>query len=164
MAGVILDTGTKSRFPHHFHIKIRPPGDPLGLQKLVLTLKIFHPLFQLNQDIFRRFFHLLLGHNIMRCRENGHMTKLCPHLSCHRIDLLDPIHLITEKLDPECFITRIRRIHFQYVPTDTESSPLKVHVVAVVLDIDQFMDHLIPVLDHTRPQGDHHLLVIDRAS
>ena len=34
---------------------------------------------------------------------------------------------------------------------------MEIHLVAVILDIDQFFDHIIPVLLHPRAQRDHHI-------
>ena len=45
-----------------------------------------------------------------------------------------------------------------------EASALEIHLISRILDVDQLMDHLIPVLLHSRAQGDHHVLIIDRAS
>ena len=41
---------------------------------------------------------------------------------------------------------------------------MEIHVVPVILDLDQLRHHFIPVLDHARAQGDHHVLIVHRVS
>jgi len=83
---------------------------------------------------------------------------------CQHIDLGDPVNLISEKFHPDCRITVVCRKNLYRVTAHTECTTVKIHVISCVLDIDQLMDHLIPVLLHSRAQGDHHVLIIDRAS
>ena len=47
---------------------------------------------------------------------------------------------------------------------NTESSSLKINLISVILDINQFSHYLIPVLLHARPQGNHHVLVVNRGT
>ena len=41
-----------------------------------------------------------------------------------------------------------------------EGTPVKIHIVTVILDIDQFTHHLISVLFHTGAQRNDHILII----
>ena len=45
MSGIVLNSGTKSRFPHHLDIKVCSLGNPLCFQKLVLAFEILNSLF-----------------------------------------------------------------------------------------------------------------------
>ena len=45
-----------------------------------------------------------------------------------------------------------------------ERASLKVNVISVVLNVDQLPNDFIPVLYHTRPQGNHHVLIVNRAA
>ena len=92
------------------------------------------------------------------------MLQLRLHLSGQCLDLHDPVDLIPKKFDPVCLASGIGREDFQHIPPHTEASPLKVHLVSRILDIDQLMDHLIPVFLHSGTQRDHHIFIIDRAS
>ena len=38
------------------------------------------------------------------------------------------------------------------------------HIIAVILDLDQLFYHIIPVFFHTRPQGNDHVLIINGTS
>ena len=92
------------------------------------------------------------------------MFQLRFHLSGQRLDLHDPVHLVPEELDPVRLVSRISRKYFQHITSYPEASALEIHLISRILDVDQLMDHLIPVLLHSRAQGDHHVLIIDRAS
>ena len=58
MSGIVLNSGAEPCLPHHFHIKIRPLRDSLGLQQFVLALKISHLLLQLRKNRLSRKLHL----------------------------------------------------------------------------------------------------------
>ena len=104
MSGIILNTGTKARFLHHFNIKIRPFCNSLRLQKLVLALKVADLLFQLLLDMDRCLFDLFHGSYIMGSREDRCMFQRPLYRSHKRIDLRDPVDLIPEKFHPDCCI------------------------------------------------------------
>ena len=164
MTGIVLDSRTEACLSHHLHIKICPFRDSLCLQKLVLTLKKGYLFFHFRKDIFRCPHHLFFRYNIVGRREDRHMFQLRFHLSGQRLDLHDPVHLVPEELDPVRLASRISRKYFQHITSYPEASALEIHLISRVLDIDQLMDHLIPVLLHSGTQRDHHVLIIDRAS
>ena len=41
---------------------------------------------------------------------------------------------------------------------------MEVHIISVILDLDQFRHHFIPVFYHARAQGDHHVLIVHRVT
>ena len=45
MTGIVLNTGAKAGFFHHFNIKVGTLGDTLGFQKLVFAFKVVYPFF-----------------------------------------------------------------------------------------------------------------------
>ena len=90
------------------------------------------------------------------------MAQFALNLSCQKINLRDPFNLISKKLCSDCIIFRDCRKDFQYIASYTEGSTLKIHIISIVLNLNQLRNDLIPVLDHTWPQRDHHLLIINR--
>ena len=46
---------------------------------------------------------------------------------------------------------RIRRKNLQHIAAHPESAAVKIHIIAVILDIDQFAQHIVPVSFHARP-------------
>ena len=164
MSGIVLNSRAKTSFPHHFHVKIGPFRNSLGLQQLILALKISHLLFHLRKNIFRCLHHFFFGNHVMRSRENGHMAQLSLHLTGQYIDFCDPVHLIAEEFDPVSFASGISRKHFQHVSAHPEGATLKVHLISCILNIDELMNHLVPVLFHPRAQGNNHFFIIDGTS
>ena len=41
---------------------------------------------------------------------------------------------------------------------------MEIHIVAVILDLDQLRHQFVPLFDHARSQRNHHVLIIHRAS
>ena len=152
MSGIILNARTKSGLTHHLHIKVGPFRYALGLQKLILTLKECDTLLQLCQNILCSFHHLLLRHHIMGCRENSHMAQLGFGFIGQRINLRYPVHLIPKKFYPVGHTVGVRRVNIQYIPPHPEGSTLKIHIIPVILNINELVNDLVPVLNHTGSQ------------
>ena len=89
------------------------------------------------------------------------MVQFILDLSCQDINLCNPVYFVAEKFNPVSKTLVKCGDDFQYIPADAEGSSLKIHLVAVVLDLDELLDHLVPILDHSRSQGDYHVLVIN---
>ena len=85
-------------------------------------------------------------------------------LPCQHVHLRDPVNFISEKLHPQRQLALIRRKDFHYISPHPERSPVKVHIIAVILNVNQLPDDLIPVLLHTGAQGNNHVLIILRTS
>ena len=164
VAGVVFNSRAESCFPHHLHIEVGSLQDALRLKELVLALEPGHLLLELFQNVFSCQLHLLLWNDIVGRGENSHMSQLRLDLPGQGIDLCNPVHLIPEEFYPVGIAAGIGGIDFQHIAADTERTALEIHVVSRVLDVDELVYHLIPVLDHAGAQGDHHLLIVDRAS
>ena len=80
------------------------------------------------------------------------MSQLGLDLPGQRIDLCDPIHLIPEKFNPVGVSGRISRVNLQHITTDTEAAAFEVHVVSRILNVNQLMNNLVPILYHTRTE------------
>ena len=94
----------------------------------------------------------------MGCRENTDMCKLALDFPGKHINFRNPVDLIPEKFHPHSRIRTVGRKNLQSVPADTEGASVKIHLIAGVLNVDQFSDDLIPVLGHARTKRDHHVL------
>ena len=105
-----------------------------------------------------------MGNDIMGSGIDGHMRNEILHLAGDGVDLTQPLDLIPEKLHPDGGITGVGGIDLHHIPTDPELVADKVHIVALILDLHQLFDQLIPVLLHPKPQGDDHVPVINRVA
>ena len=164
MSGIIFDSGTKSRLFEHLNIKIGSFFYTLCLQKLVFRFEIAYPLLQFFLDCFCCPFDHCTIHYVMGSREYCHMFQFSFDLTGQHINLRNPVDLVPEKFHPDCCIFLIGGDYFQHIPSDTECTTLKIHVISIILDLYQLADHLIPVFDHTRTQGDHHVLIVCRTT
>ena len=133
MSGIILNSRAKTRLPEHLYIKIRPLGDSLRLQKLVLALKILYTLFKLRTDSLNSRLHRCGIHHIMRGRIDISMFQYIFDLSCHDIDLRDSINLVSKKLHTNRRITGRGQENLQHIPSHPKGRPLKVHIVPCIL-------------------------------
>ena len=152
MTGIIFDTAAKAGLSQHFHIKVGTFGNPLCLQKLVLTLEISDPFLQLSLNILAGTVDLFLWNNIVGRREDGNMLELRHHLAKQRIHFADTVNLISEKLDPDQIISALCRIDLDRVASYTEAAAVQIHIIAQVLDRNQLMNDLITVLLHAGTQ------------
>ena len=164
MSGIVLDTGTETGLPEHLNIEIRPFRNPLGLDQLVFALEKLYPFLHLFFDIVTGCLDLLLRYHIMGCREDRHMIQLCMNFPCKRLYLCDPVDLIPEKFDTDEIIAALCRIYFHHISPDAESGTLNIHIVAVVLNIDQFPQYLVTILHHAGTQGYDQILIFVGAS
>ena len=92
------------------------------------------------------------------------MLHLCMHCAGQRIYLCNTVDLIAEKFNPQNIVTALRRIYLQHIPAHAETAAVKIQIIAVVLDIDQLADHVVPILDHTRAQRYHHVHIVIRTT
>ena len=156
MAGIVLDSRAEPSFPHHFHVKIRPFRNPLRLQKLILALKKATCSF-ISARISRR-----QSSSFPSAPHNGRPEKsphapaaLSPRRSAHQSARSDlPHRRKTQSGKPR--FQNTREIPLKHLPAP-ETSPLKIHLVSCILNIDQLMDHFIPVLLHPRPKRNYHI-------
>ena len=84
--------------------------------------------------------------------------------SAQRVHLGDPVDFIAKKFHPDQAVAALSRIDFQHIPAHPEAASSQVHVVPVILDADQLPDHRVPVLRHSRSQGNDLVLILIRAA
>ena len=164
MPGIVFNAGTEARLPQHLNVKIRPLRNPLSLQQLVLALEIPDSLLQLLFYIFTGNVDFILRNHIMRRRENGHMLQRGNEPSAQRIHLGDPIDFVPEEFHPDQIVAALCRIDLQNVPAHPEAASSQVHIVPVILKINQLPDYRIPVLRHSRPERHDLILILVRAA
>ena len=96
----------------------------------------------------------------MRRREDVELLVIGDDLPRHRMEGHEPLDVVSEHLDAHG-MRLIDREDLQGVTTDTERPPLKTHVIACVLNIDQAPEQTIPivVLPHAQAQHAIHVLL-----
>ena len=144
MARVVLDTRAEPHGLEHLKVVIGTLLQALRLQQLVLGLELGHALFAFFLDSLECSSDLgLLGH-IMRGGPNGHGVVLAQQLSSHLVDLGYELDLVTKELKAQRML-RIRRIDVDDIPSHAKCPTRQVVIVAIVLDVNQRMDKVIPL-------------------
>ena len=164
MPRVILDAGAEAGLSEHLNVIVGALRDPLRFKQLVLCAEAFHLFLQLLADPLNRFLHLPVGRDIMRRWEHADKGQGALRLSCQRIDLRDPVDLISEELHPVGKVVGVRRKDVQDIPSDPEGGSVKINVAPVIVKVDQLLQDLIAVPLFPYPQIQGHLFEINRAA
>ena len=164
VSGIIFNTGTKSCLTEHLNIKIGTFRNALSFQKLVFALKKPNPFFQFFLYVDTSLIDFFLRNHIMGCRKDRNMIQGCFRCSGKWIHLHDPIDFIPKKFNSNQAVATLGRINLYSISTHTEGSPFHIQIVSIVLDHDQFPDHLIPVLLLSGAKGNDQILIFIRAS
>ena len=93
----------------------------------------------------------------MACRVDGDMVQYPVHGTGDRIEVTDAVDLVPEKLHPDGMVPVVGGIQLHGISPDPEHVPLKGDVVALVADLHQPPQQLIPVPLGTHPQRHHQL-------
>src|SRR5439155_21311551 len=80
--------------------EVRPLPQALGLQQASVILEPLAALLELRLDVDHRQPELVGRRHIVRGREDRELTAWPEDLPRHRVQLLDPLDLIAEELDP----------------------------------------------------------------
>ena len=161
-AGVVLDAGAIAQLLHHLNVVEGALLDALGLHQHVPGLKEGHPLLQLPVDLPDGLVHLLLGGDVVAGGEDGQVLQPPDRGAGDHIDLAETVDLVAEVLDADGGILEIGGPDLYRVPPHPEHVPLKGDVVALVADLHQAPEELIPGELGAHPQGDHHLGIVVR--
>ena len=78
----------------------------------------------------------LLARDIMRRREDGDLVQVSEAFASKRVDPGHLLDLVTEHFDPDDRLV-VRRMHLDRVTAHTEFRTHQVHVVALVLHVDE---------------------------
>ena len=159
--GIVLDAGTVAQLPHHLQVIPGALVNALGLDELAMILKPLFPLRQLLFDLLRRPLHLVLGGDIVAGGIDGHMLEHPLGLTGDGVDLGNAVDLVAEELHPDGISVGVHRIDLHRVPPDPEHIPVKGDVVALIADLHQLAQQLVPGVLLPLAQGDHHVGIVD---
>ena len=96
-----------------------------------------------------------MSDNIMRSWKDTGKIQTAPDLPGQRIKFTDTVDLITKKFNPHSIFKCRYRKDLQHIPVYTECSTMEIHIISDILDIRQFIDHHIPILDHSNTERQH---------
>ena len=99
----------------------------------------------------------------MGSRPDGQGLVRADHLAAHVVDLGDGLYLVAPELHADG-VVGIGREHVERIAPHSERAAHELVVVAVVLDVDEVVNHVVAVGGHLPVQEDGHARVVHRAA
>jgi len=141
---VVLDAVAVAHALEHLEVVRRALREALRLEHVVGSLELGHTLLQLVADGREGARDLGTLRDVVRRGPDGHGIELADHLARDVVDLRDELDLIAEEPDAQR-VLRIGRKDVDDIPPHAEHAALEVVVVAVVLDVDEVADEVVPL-------------------
>ena len=150
---VVLDAVAEADLLHHLEVVLRAHAQALGLEQLALLLEPGQALLQLHLDVDDGALHALLAGGVVRGREDREVVDLAQVLAGDEVDAADALDVVAEELDAHRVLL-VRGVHLDGVAPDAELAPHEVHVVALVLHVDELREDVALVVAgaHLQPQ------------
>ena len=161
---VVLDALAHANFLQHFHVIFGALGNTLSLNEFSLLREEFDLLLHLLVDFHEAFLHLFRPDDVVTGREDGHMAYDVAAFPGQGVKLADTIDLISEELHPDGKLIVVGQMNIYNVSPHTEFVAYEVHIVALILQLDQTAAEFIPLHLHPGAQTDDHAAVIDRVA
>ena len=160
-AGIVFNPLAEANLQEHFHIVIGALGDALCLDELSLLAEPLHPLVALLANLLHRLQDTLPGNDVVGGGVDSQVADEILHLAGDGVYLRDTVHLVPKEFHPVGGIGRVGWVYLHHIPPDSEFIADEIHVVALVLQLHQLADKLVPLLLHPLAQGDNHVLIVD---
>ena len=133
---VVLDAVAVAELGHHLQVVAGAHLQALGLEQLALGLEEREPLGQLLLDADDGGLHPLGAGGVVGGREHHQILEGLQALAGERVEHGDAFNLVAEELDPHRSLV-IGGMDLDGVAPHPELAPRQVHVVALVLQVDQ---------------------------
>ena len=137
---VVFDTAAVPYFLHHFHIVTYALFKPLSFNQLVVVNEVLTFDFHIVLDVNKSLFHRYAFHDVVTCGKHDCMQQFCNGVARNDVDFRHFFHFVAPEGHADCAVTG--RVDFDYVATDAKRAARKVHVVALVLNVDKFAYHV----------------------
>ena len=162
MARVILDAGTVAHLLHHFQVVAGPLFDALRFQQTVFPFETGQLLIQFCFNIMSRPQQIFPRGDKVRGRINRDVFALGQDFAGHAVDFLNLFDFIAKQRNPDHLFIGAGRIDFDHVAAHPELAASERHVIAIILDFDQFAQDVVPLANLPLPQRQHHTAVFVR--
>ena len=139
---VVLDAVAVADLLHHLQIEHRPLMKALRLEHLAFRFQLSAAPDELGLDELDRGPGFIARRHEMRLRIDGDLVVAPAAFARERIERRQGVDIIAEQLDSQRLFF-IRGIHFDHVAAHAERAAGEFHVVALVLDFDEFLEDLL---------------------
>ena len=158
---VVLDALAHAHLLQHLHVVVGALLDALGLQQLALLGEFLDLLLHLCADLFQSLLHLLRPDNVVAGREDGHMAHHIFMLARQGVKFNDAVDLVAKELYPDGVLVVVGQMNVHRIPFYAEFVPDEVHIIALILQLDQSAAKYITLHLHTGAQADDHAAVVN---
>ena len=142
IATIVLDPLHEASLLEHFQIVLGALAQALRLKQLTVRLKPLFTLLVLLSNPVNRLLNFLLRRCIVATRKDGKLRWLIENLASERVDVRNPIHLITKKFHPIGRLLPCRK-DIDHIALDAKGTTCKIDIIAMVLDIHQLAQKFI---------------------
>ena len=161
MTRIVFDAAAKTHRLEHLEIVVGSHFETLGLEQLAFFPELRETFAQFILDGLQRAVHLGTRRHVVRSRPNGKRLVRAQLFTADIIDLDNALNFVAPELDADR-IVGIGREHVERVAAYTKRPAFKLVVIAVVLDVDQTMDHVVAICWHLLVEEHGHACVIHR--
>ncbi|CCX41509.1 unknown [Clostridium sp. CAG:1024] len=162
IAAVVLDAAAKADLTHHFQIVFRALRKPLRLDELAVAGQLLDAERTVPFNLLHGGHELFVARRVVRSGEDRDVRAVAENFARDRRHLADAVHLVPEELDPQRLVRPVRGENVQHVAAHAEGPARKIIVVALKLDIDETLDHLVAGDLHAAAQRDGQFQVFFR--
>ena len=142
VATIVFDPLHEASLLEHFQIVLSALTQALRLEQLAVRLKPLFTLLVLLSNPVNRLLNFLLRCCIVATRKDGKLRWLIENLASERVDMRNPIHLISKKFHPiGCFLSCWKDI--DHIALDAKGTACKIDIIAMVLDIHQLAQKFV---------------------
>ena len=128
----------------HLQIVRRTHAQTLRLKLLALLAQLGHTLVEFPLDRIQRLRHAFGTGNVVRSREDVHVTDLLDHVAGERVQCGDAVDLVAEELDAYGQLL-IHRDDLHRVAPHAEGAARECDVVALVLHVDEGAQQIVAI-------------------
>ena len=136
VAAVVLDARADPGLGQHLEVVLGAHPQALGLEELVLALELLESLAQLDLDRGDGPLDRVVARHVVGRRVDDAVLHLVAHLAGQDVEGDDPLDGVAEELDPQRDLL-VGGVYLDGVAARPEGAAHQVHVVAVVLQVDQ---------------------------
>ena len=162
MARVVLDAVAEAHLVQHLEVVERALLEALHLEDLVLGPELGEAQPQLLANRGDRVLQPRLARDVVARRIDSDALQAAHGLAAQRVDLGDRLDGVAEELDTQRALLFVRREDLDDVAADAERATVEVHVVALVLDVDELPQHMVAVGDHAALEEDEVVEILRR--